>query len=83
MAIHAGGPRRRFQRKKYCKFCADKELILDYKNVAVLRDYITERGKIIPRRITGTCAKHQRKLTREIKKARIVALIPFTSTQIK
>ncbi len=75
--------RRRFQRKKFCRFCANKELIVDYKNVATLRHFITERGKIIPRRISGTCAKHQRALTRELKKARLMALIPFTTTQIK
>lgn len=75
--------RRRFQRKKFCRFCANKELIVDYKNVATLRHFITERGKIIPRRISGTCAKHQRALTRELKKARLMALIPFTTTQTK
>lgn len=75
--------RRRFQRKKFCRFCANKELIVDYKNIATLRHFITERGKIIPRRISGTCAKHQRALTRELKKARLMALIPFTTTQIK
>ncbi len=75
--------RRRFQRKKFCRFCANKELIVDYKNVATLRHFITERGKIIPRRISGTCAKHQRALTRELKKVRLMALIPCTTTQIK
>jgi small subunit ribosomal protein S18 len=75
--------RRRFQRKKFCRFCANKELIIDYKNIATLRHFITERGKIIPRRISGTCAKHQRTLTRELKKARLMALIPFTTTQIR
>ncbi|MDH3259302.1 MAG: 30S ribosomal protein S18 [Deltaproteobacteria bacterium] len=75
--------KRRYQRKKFCRFCANKELIIDYKNIATLRHFITERGKIIPRRISGTCAKHQRILTGELKKARILALIPFTTTQIK
>ncbi len=74
--------KKRFQRKKFCKFCADKEIIIDYKNIAQLRYYITERGKIVPRRISGACAGHQRKLTRELKKARIMALIPFTTTQV-
>ncbi|GAB4368748.1 MAG: 30S ribosomal protein S18 [Deltaproteobacteria bacterium] len=78
-----GGPRRRYTRKKFCRFCAEKELQIDYKNVYLLRTYISERGKIVPRRITGTCAKHQRKLTIEIKKARIVALVPFTATQVR
>ena len=55
-------------RRKFCRFCADKELPLDYKRADILRDFITERGKIIARRITGTCAHHQRLLTREIKR---------------
>jgi len=74
--------RKRYQRRKFCKFCADREIVIDYKNVTQIRHYVTERGKIVPRRISGTCAKHQRKLTRELKKARIMALIPFTSTQV-
>lgn len=78
-----GGFKRRFVRKKFCRFCAEKELALDYKNVPMVRQFISERGKIVPRRITGVCAVHQRKLTAEIKKARIVALIPFTATQVR
>ena len=80
-----GGPggKRRYVRKKFCRFCAEKELQLDYKNVYLVKQFISERGKIVPRRISGTCAKHQRKLTTEIKKARIVALIPFTATQVR
>ncbi len=73
--------RRRF-RRKVCRFCGDKNLTIDYKEVQVLSDFITEQGKIIPSRVTGTCAKHQRKLTKAIKLARIAALLPFTSTQI-
>ncbi|RMG06027.1 MAG: 30S ribosomal protein S18 [Nitrospirae bacterium] len=68
---------RRFQRRKYCKFCAEKTPFIDYKDYKKLRNYITERGKILPRRMTGTCAKHQRELTRAIKRARNIALIPF------
>lgn len=64
------------KRKRYCKFCAEN-VEPDYKNVDVLKEYISERGKITPRRISGTCAKHQRKLTIEIKKARQIALIPY------
>lgn len=63
-------------RNKKCPFCTQNEPI-DYKDSAKLRRYTTERGKILPRRITGICAKHQRKLTKAIKKARIVALLPF------
>jgi small subunit ribosomal protein S18 len=66
-------------RKKICRFCADKELVLDYKKPDVLRDFVTERGKIIARRITGTCAKHQRRLTTEIKRARQMALMYYTT----
>ncbi|RLA97075.1 MAG: 30S ribosomal protein S18 [Deltaproteobacteria bacterium] len=69
---------RRFYKKKTCRFCEDKNLIIDYKDVNTLKDFITERGKILPRRITGTCSRHQRELTRAIKRARIMALLPFT-----
>lgn len=67
-------------RRKFCRFCADKELPLNYKNPEVLKDFITERGKIIARRITGTCARHQRELTREIKRARQMAMLIYTAT---
>jgi small subunit ribosomal protein S18 len=70
--------RRIYMRKKICRFCADKSLNIDYKNSDVLRQFVTEAGKIIPRRITGTCAFHQRRLTNAIKQARIMALLPFT-----
>ncbi len=66
-------------RRKFCRFCADKDLPLDYKRPDILRDYITERGKIIARRITGTCAKHQRLLSTEIKRARQMALLFYTA----
>lgn len=66
-------------RKKVCSFCADKIESIDYKDVAKLRKYISERGKIVPRRINGNCAKHQRQLTTAIKRARIIALLPFSS----
>ncbi len=70
--------RRRFLRKKICRFCADKITLIDYKDVRRLRNLITERGKIIPRRISGNCARHQRQLTVAIKRARHLALMPFT-----
>jgi len=71
--------RRIYIRRKVCRFCADKTLKIDYKDPDTLKHFVTERGKILPRRITGTCAKHQRKLTNAIKIARIMALMPFTS----
>lgn len=67
-------------RRKYCRFCSDKDIPLNYKRIDVLRDFITERGKIIARRITGTCAKHQRVLSTEIKRARQMALLFFTAS---
>ena len=67
-------------KKKFCRFCANKSLPVDYKRADILRDFITERGKIIARRITGTCAKCQRRLTREIKRARQMALLYYTTT---
>ena len=70
-------PRR--AKRKVCNFCADKAVNIDYKDVAKLRKYISEKGKILPRRVTGTCAMHQRKLTTAIKRARIIALVPFTT----
>ncbi|MBQ4110730.1 MAG: 30S ribosomal protein S18 [Clostridia bacterium] len=66
-------------RRKVCSFCVDKVEHIDYKDVAKLRKYLSERSKILPRRITGTCAKHQRQLTVAIKKARQIALVPFTT----
>ncbi|MBI5557931.1 MAG: 30S ribosomal protein S18 [Deltaproteobacteria bacterium] len=74
--------KRIFHRRKVCRFCADKELVIDYKDVKVLRNFLTERGKIIPRRIYGNCAKHQRELTEAIKRARHIALLPYTGSQI-
>ena len=67
------------RRKKVCAFCADANKALDYKDVALLKKYVSERGKILPRRISGTCAKHQRELTASIKRARNIALLPFTT----
>lgn len=69
---------RKRRKKKVCGFCMDKVQSIDYKNVNVLKKYITERGKILPRRISGNCAKHQRMITLAIKRARNVALLPFT-----
>jgi small subunit ribosomal protein S18 len=69
--------RRKYYRRKVCRFCADSSLAIDYKDPGQLKYYITERGRIIPRRISGTCATHQRKLTSAIKRARSIALLPF------
>ena len=71
-----GGARRR---KKVCYFCANHVDYIDYKDVELLKRYISEKGKILPRRVTGTCAKHQRTLTVAIKRARIMGLLPFTT----
>ncbi len=71
------GPRRYVSRPKICQFCADKNVTIDYKQVDLLRRFITEEGKIRPRRQTGTCARHQRVLAREIKRARHLALLPY------
>ncbi|MBQ1326750.1 MAG: 30S ribosomal protein S18 [Eubacterium sp.] len=65
------------RRRKVCVFCSDKNQGIDYKDVNLLRKYISERGKILPRRITGNCAKHQRELTVAVKRARQIALIPY------
>lgn len=70
--------RRRIQRRKVCRFCAERTPI-DYKDVRTLGNFITDRGKVIPGRITGTCASHQRELTTAIKRARNIALLPFTT----
>lgn len=71
--------RARKPKKKVCAFCQDKIDYIDYKDVARLRRFVSERAKILPRRITGTCAKHQRQLTEAIKRARHIALLPFSS----
>ena len=75
------GGRRRFlfRRKKYCKFCEAKSKWIDYKDLKTLQNYVPERAKILPRRISGTCAKHQRLLMQAIKRARMIALLPFNS----
>lgn len=70
---------RGFKRRKICRFCQNKMNIIDYKDIEILQTFITERGKIIPRRISGTCAKHQRALSAAIKRSRQIALMPFLS----
>ncbi|MCX7944823.1 MAG: 30S ribosomal protein S18 [Deltaproteobacteria bacterium] len=70
-------------KKKMCKFCSDKSLKIDFKDPEVLRHYISERGKIVPRRISGNCAKHQRRLCEAIKRARQIALLPYLSIELQ
>lgn len=70
--------RGRRPKKRVCSFCVDKTEHIDYKEVNKLKRYVTERGKILPRRISGNCARHQRQLTLAIKRSRLVALLPFT-----
>ncbi len=72
-------PRNERRRRKVCQFCVDKVESIDYKDTAKLRKYVSDRGKILPRRMTGTCAMHQRQLTEAIKRARHVALLPYTA----
>ncbi len=71
-----------FSRKKVCRFCVDKEVTIDYKDHKTLRNYVTERGKIIPRRILGTCATHQRQLCSAVKRARQIALLPYSGNTL-
>jgi small subunit ribosomal protein S18 len=66
-----------FHKRKFCRFCSDSNLKIEYKDPQSLRDFLTERGKIMPRRITGSCSKHQREITLAIKRARSIALLPF------
>ncbi len=71
--------RRRFQvRKKVCRFCVDKTPLIDYKDVKTIRFFLTERGKILPRRISGNCARHQREVTVAVQRCRNIALVPFS-----
>ncbi|MBI9048309.1 MAG: 30S ribosomal protein S18 [Anaerolineaceae bacterium] len=77
-----GGGRRYVSRPKICQFCADKNIVINYKEVDMLRRFITEDGNIRPRRQTGTCAKHQRTLASAIKRSRQIALLPFTGESL-
>jgi len=77
----AGGRMKQaFARRKICRFCTDKSVPIDYKDPQTLKLFVTERGKITPRRLSGNCAKHQRKVSLAVKRARIIALMPFTMT---
>lgn len=75
-----GGPRKQyFRRRKVCKFCEEKIDVIDYKDVRLVGQFVSERGKILPRRLTGTCSPHQREVSMAIKRARNIALLPFAS----
>jgi small subunit ribosomal protein S18 len=84
--MEANGKRsgRRFfyRRKKVCRFCEEKIVTIDYKNVDLLKQFVPERGRIMPRRISGTCSFHQRRLRRVVKRARVLALLPFVSDEL-
>jgi small subunit ribosomal protein S18 len=83
MAMNRRGRKLTYHRRKICRFCADSNLKIDYKDPKTLRFFTTERGKIIPRRISGNCAKHQRILTVAIKRARNIALLPYTTSIVR
>jgi len=74
-----GGRKQYFRRRKVCKFCAEKIDVIDYKDVRLVSEFVAERGKILPRRLTGTCSTHQRALSEAIKRARNIALLPFAA----
>ena len=76
---HDSGKKRVYVRKRVCRFCQDPNIDIDYKDPKLLKHFITERGKIMPRRMTGTCANHQRKLKEAINMARHIAFLPFTT----
>jgi small subunit ribosomal protein S18 len=75
-----GGGGRGAPRRKVCRFCAETTVVIDYKNAQLLRGFITDRGKMVPRRISGTCARHQRAVSLAVRRARMLALMPFTVT---
>lgn len=81
MAVRQEREKRVFQKRKVCRFCADKNLVIDYKDFKSLKYFTSERGKIIPRRISGNCALHQRKVSIAIERARNIAFLPFTTVK--
>lgn len=79
--LNADAPgRRRSNKRRVCKFCTDRTVTIDYKDPQALKYFVSERGKVVPRRISGNCARHQRKVTLAVKRARCIALLPFTVT---
>ncbi|MCQ2736285.1 MAG: 30S ribosomal protein S18 [bacterium] len=79
MMRREGGARMRKPKRKVCYFCANKIAEIDYKDINILKKHTSERGKILPRRVTGNCAKHQRAVTSAVQRARVIALLPFTA----
>lgn len=79
MAVNINDRKKFVPKKKFCRFCADKKLIIDYKKPNFLKQFVSERGKILSRRYTGNCAKHQRELSTAIKRARQLALLPYST----
>ena len=75
-----GGKKRTMGRRKQCKFCGDEALKIDYKDAGLLKYFITDRGKLVPRRLSGNCAKHQREIAVAVNRARMIALMPFAVT---
>ena len=78
----SGGRRRFYSRPRTCQFCSDKSIVIDYKNIDLLKKFTSREGRIRPRRQTGNCAKHQRKIATAIKQARHIALLPFTDESL-
>ena len=79
-AVGGGEKKRSMGRRKMCKFCADETIKIDYKDASLLKYFITDRGKLVPRRLTGNCAKHQREISVAVNRARMIALMPFAVT---
>ena len=80
MEMGEDGGKRKLGRRKMCKFCADETIKIDYKDASLLKYFITDRGKLVPRRLTGNCAKHQREISTAVNRARMIALMPFAVT---
>ncbi len=74
--------RRNFSRRRVCRYCAEPKLTIDYKDAKALRPFLSERGKIVPRRLSGACAKHQRQISTAVKRARVLAIIPFSTVSL-
>jgi len=74
--------RRNFSRRRVCRYCAEPKLTIDYKDAKALRPFLSERGKITPRRLSGACAKHQRQISTAVKRARVLAIIPFSTVSL-
>ncbi len=78
--LEADAGRKKFGRRRTCKFCAAEKLVIDYKDSSLLKYFITDRGKLVPRRLSGNCAKHQREIAVAVRRARMIALMPFAVT---